>query len=173
MKEGKARRGLCAPLPRWGHWPQRVQGSALALLLFLLATPALAVSDPAEMLPDHAQELRAEQIGSQLRCLVCQNESIEESGADLAKDLRHVVRVRVAAGDSNQQVMAWMVSRYGNFVRLKPPFEPATWLLWASPWLALLAGGIWILLGRRQGAALPPPLSVEERAKLDQLMEHE
>ena len=150
----------------------RCAGGVLALLL-VCAVPAFAVSDPAEMLPDHAQELRAEQIGSQLRCLVCQNESIEDSGADLAKDLRHIVRQRVAAGDSNQQVMAWMVARYGNFVRLKPPFEPATWLLWGSPWLALLVGGIWILLGRRQKTAVLPPLSADEQARLAQLMEHE
>ena len=94
--------------------------AALLLAALLLAPLAWAVSDPAEMLPDPAQEQRAEKIGSQLRCLVCQNESIEESNADLAKDLRHLVRQRVAAGDTNPQVIAWVVSRYGNFVRLKP-----------------------------------------------------
>ena len=146
--------------------------AALLLAALLLAPLAWAVSDPAEMLPDPAQEQRAEKIGSQLRCLVCQNESIEESNADLAKDLRHLVRQRVAAGDTNPQVIAWVVSRYGNFVRLKPPFEPATWLLWASPWLALAAGGIWLWLARRPPAA-PPPLSAEEQAKLAELMEQE
>jgi cytochrome c-type biogenesis protein CcmH len=144
----------------------------LVLALSLIATPAFAISDPSEMLPDHAQELRAEKIGSQLRCLVCQNVSIEDSDADVAKDLRHLLRQRVAAGDSDQQVIDWMVARYGNFVRLKPPFEPATWLLWLSPLLALLAGAGWILLGRRRAAA-PPPLSDDEQAKLARLMEQE
>jgi len=143
----------------------------MALGFVLITTPCFAVNDPAEMLPDHAQELRAEHIGSELRCLVCQNESIEDSGADLAKDLRHLVRERVAAGDSDQQVIDWMVARYGNFVRLKPPFEPATWLLWLSPILALLVGTGWILLGRRKIAA-SQPLSPEEQASL-RLLERE
>jgi len=138
-------------------------------LLFLLLT---AVNDPSEMLPDHAQELRAEKIGSQLRCLVCQNESIEDSAAPLAKDLRHLVRVQVAAGDSDQQVIEWVVARYGSFVRLKPPFEPATWLLWFSPLLALAVGGCWIVLGRRKPAA-PEPLSDDEQQRLAQLMMRE
>jgi len=137
-----------------------------------MSTPALAINDPAEMLPDHAQELRAEEIGAQLRCLVCQNESIEDSAAPLARDLRHLVRERVAAGDSDQQVIDWMVARYGNFVRLKPPFEPATWLLWLSPLLALGVGTAWILLGRRKGA-VAAPLSAEEQAQLARLMEPE
>ncbi len=84
----------------------------------LLALPARAISDPAEMLANPAQEARAEQIGRQLRCLVCQNESIEDSGADLARDLRGIVRQRVAAGDTDSQITAWMVARYGEFVRL-------------------------------------------------------
>lgn len=84
------------------------------LLGFLLASPAYAVSDPAELLPNHAQELRAEAIGEQLRCLVCQNESVEQSDADLARDLRHIIRQRVVAGDSDQQVIDWMVARYGD-----------------------------------------------------------
>ena len=83
-----------------------------------------------------------------------------------------MVREQVAAGASDQQVISWMVARYGNFVRLKPPFEPATWLLWLSPLLALAAGGAWILLGRRR-FAVPAPLSAEEQAQLARLMERE
>lgn len=121
------------------------------------------------MLPDQAQEARAEQIGSQLRCLVCQNESIEDSNADLAKDLRAVVRKRVAAGDTDGQIMAWMVARYGSFVRLKPPLSAGTLLLWGTPVLALLAGAAAAILGRRRVAPVPAPLSPAEQARLAEL----
>ena len=142
---------------------------AIVLGLNLLGGPALALSDPAEMLRDPAQEARAEQVGSQLRCLVCQNESIEDSGADLARDLRAIVRQRVAAGDTDRQVVAWMVARYGNFVRLRPPLDSATLLLWGSPFLALFAGLGAAWLARRRPAAGPAPLSESERARLDEL----
>lgn len=143
----------------------------LLLAALLIARPALAISDPAEMLKDPKQEARAEAIGGQLRCLVCQNESIEDSGADLAKDLRAIVRQRVSAGDSNQQVIDWMVARYGNFVRLRPPFEPSTALLWATPVLGLLVGGAAAWWGRRRAvvSAPPAPLSPAEEAKLREL----
>ncbi len=143
--------------------------AAATLALTLLAGPALALSDPAEMLRDPAQEARAEQVGSQLRCLVCQNESIEDSGADLARDLRTIVRQRVAAGDTDAQVVAWMVARYGNFVRLRPALESATLLLWGSPFLALLAGLGAAWMARRRPAAGPAPLSESERARLAEL----
>src|SRR5690349_17637131 len=98
--------------------------SALLLLLLLaIVTPAHSLSDPSEMLANKQQEARAEAIGHQLRCLVCQNESIEDSGADLARDLRGIVRQRVAAGQSDQQIIGWMVSRYGQFVLLQPRFD--------------------------------------------------
>jgi cytochrome c-type biogenesis protein CcmH len=142
----------------------------LLLLPLLLAHPAWAVSDPAEMLPNRAQELRAEAIGEQLRCLVCQNQSIEDSNADLARDLRRIVRSRVVAGDSDPQVIGWVVARYGDFVRLRPPFRPLTWLLWLSPVLALGVGGAAVLLARRHRSAPPAPLSDAERAKLADLL---
>jgi len=142
--------------------------AALCLLL-LVAVPAYAVSDPAEMMRDPAQEARAEQVGRQLRCLVCQNESIEDSGADLARDLRAIVRQRVAAGDTDAQITAWMVARYGNFVRLRPPFNTITAALWLSPVLAVLAGLGVALLGRRGRQPAPPPLSETERLRLAEL----
>lgn len=144
----------------------------LALLLALAApalAPALAVDSPREMLPDPGQEARAEAIGQELRCLVCQNESIEDSSADLARDLRKIVRSRVAAGETDQQVVGWMVERYGNFVRLKPPFDKATLLLWGSPVLALAAGAAAVLAARRRAVAAPEPLTDEERRRLAQL----
>ncbi len=143
-------------------------GLVLALLL-LLAGPASALSDPVEMLRDPAQEARAERIGSQLRCLVCQNESIEDSGAGLARDLRAIVRQRVVAGDSDRQVVAWMVARYGNFVRLSPPLGASTLLLWFSPVLALGVGLGAAGLARRGRPAGPAPLSEAERVRLAEL----
>ena len=121
------------------------------------------------MLPDPAQELRAEQVGSQLRCLVCQNESIEDSNAELARDLRAVVRQHVRDGDSDGQIMAWMVARYGNFVRLSPPLTRTTLLLWGTPVLALLVGAGAALLGRRSIGSAPAPLSEAERVQLEEL----
>ncbi len=136
----------------------------------LLAGPAFAVSSPAEMLPDAAQEARAERIGSQLRCLVCQNESIEDSNATLAKELRGIVRQRVAAGDTDKQIMDWMVARYSKFVLLSPPLIPSTVLLWATPFLGLLIGGLAAYFGRRRlASAGAAPLSAAEQAKLREL----
>jgi len=143
---------------------------ALAACL-LLAGPALAISDPSEALPNKQEEARAVAIGRQLRCLVCQNESIEDSGADLARDLRHIVRQQVAAGRTNQQVIAWLVKRYGDFVRLKPPFEPSTYLLWFSPVLAVAAGAGIALMARRSRPAAPPPLSPAEQQRLRQILD--
>lgn len=148
-----------------------MRAAVLLLLTSLAATPAGAVSSPAEMLPDPAQERRAEAIGHQLRCLVCQNESIEESEADLARDLRRIIRSRVAAGSSDADVIAWMSDRYGDFVRLKPPVDAATLLLWGAPVLALGSGIAAVLLARRRTAAAPPPLSAEERRRLSDLLE--
>ncbi len=128
-----------------------------ALLLASAAAPAaLADSDPKEMLPDPKQEARAEAVGSQLRCLVCQNESIEDSNADLAKDLRAIVRQRIVAGDSNKQIIDWMVARYGNFVRLRPV-------------LGLLFGGLAAWYGRRRLISPPAPLTAAEQARLREL----
>ena len=144
------------------------RGALLALAL-LFATPAHAVSDPAEMLPNPALETRAEQVGRQLRCLVCQNESIEDSNADLARDLRRLVRARIAGGDTDDAATAWVVARYGDFVRLSPPFNAATAVLWASPVIAVLAGLGLALMARRRAPAPAAPLTEAERRRLDAL----
>ena len=151
---------------------------ALALFVVWSQAPAYAISDPTERLPNPAQEARAVEIGEQLRCLVCQNESIEDSGADLARDLRHIVRTRVAEGETDRQVIDWMVARYGDFVRLRPPFNAATFVLWASPVLALLVGAIAVLVSLRRPKAMPAgastgaaPLSPSEQATLRKLLD--
>ncbi len=141
----------------------------LLVLASLGATPAWAISDPAEMLKNPALEARAETVGRQLRCLVCQNESIEDSNAGLAKDLRQKVRSRIAAGDTNAQAIDWVVARYGDFVRLRPPVNGVTALLWASPVLAVGAGLGVVAWSRRRRAGPPPPLTDAERARLAEL----
>lgn len=138
-------------------------------VLLLLSGPALAVGNPADMLPDPAQEARAREIGRELRCLVCQNESIEDSNADLARDLRLLVRERIRAGDSDTQVVGFIRDRYGDFVLLRPPFNAGTAALWFSPALVLAGGILTIWLIRRRGNAAPAgpaPLSPEEQARL-------
>lgn len=144
----------------------------LALLLALLfATPAAAVL-PDEMLPDAAQEARARAISKDLRCVVCQNQSIDDSDAPLARDLRLLVREQISAGKSDSQVRDYVVARYGNFVLLKPPMEGDTLLLWAGPFAVLLLGGIGLVLWQRRRPAAAPdtaPLTEAERAELDRL----
>jgi len=144
---------------------------ALLLVLAFAASmapgPAHAVR-PDEMLPDPALEARAREVGSELRCLVCRNQSIDDSDADLAHDLRVLVRERIKAGDTNAQVVAYIRSRYGDFVLLRPPFEVGTLLLWGGPLLILILGGV--ALARfyrgRDKTPPPPPLSAEERRRL-------
>jgi len=138
---------------------------ALALLLPLQAH---ALSNPADMLPDAAGEARARALGREIRCMVCQNQSIEDSEVGLARDLRLIVRERVAAGDSDAQIKSFLHARYGDFVLLKPPFAWSTAALWATPLVALLAGFGLILASRRRAAAgtAPAPLTEEERQRL-------
>jgi len=146
--------------------------AALASLFALAALPAHAVQ-PSEMLSDPKLEARARAISEELRCLVCQNESIDESNADLAHDLRVLVRERLTAGDSDKAAIKYIVDRYGQFVLLKPPVEPATYALWLSPALLVLLGalGIGIYLRRRRAAAEPAPLTPGEEAELKRLLE--
>ncbi len=148
----------------------RLAGLLLALVLALSPMAAFA-ANPDEMLSDPALETRAEAIGDSLRCLVCQNESIEASDADLAHDLRLLVRERLKAGDSDQQATAYIVSRYGEFVLLQPVFALHTLLLWlAAP--GLIAIGIIILVvmaRRRRSEESPVVLSAEEADALEKL----
>ena len=147
--------------------------AALALML-AAAAPALAVL-PSERLADPKLEARARALSHELRCLVCQNENIDDSGADLAHDLRVLVRDRLKAGDSDEQTIAFVRARYGDFVLLRPPFQADTWLLWGGPLLILLLGGATLLLfyRRRQGAAPTTPLSAEERHRLAVLLDRD
>jgi cytochrome c-type biogenesis protein CcmH len=142
----------------------------LALAALVLATiagifPAYAVR-PDEMLADPGLEARARDISRDLRCLVCRNQSIDDSDADLAHDLRVLVRERITAGDSNDQVIGFVRARYGDFVLLRPPFAVGTALLWGGPLLVLLLGGVAIARFYRRRVEATPPLSPEERQRL-------
>jgi len=138
-------------------------------LLAMVATLCIAAaSDPAERLPDPAQEARARHIFQEVRCLVCQNESIDDSEAELAGDLRRIVRRQVAEGRSDEQIRAFLVARYGEFVLLKPPFSAGNLALWVGPFVVVLVGALLMaaLLRRR---ADPDALSAEEEARLSEL----
>jgi cytochrome c-type biogenesis protein CcmH len=143
----------------------------LALCLFLTPLPALAVN-PDEVLKDPVLEERARNLSAQLRCMVCQNQSIDDSNAELAKDLRLLVRERIVGGDSDQQVIDYVVSRYGEFVLLKPRLSAKTLVLWTAPALLLVigAGAVFALTRRRATRAPEKLLTPEEQAKLDQIL---
>ena len=142
----------------------------MALFLSIaLAGQALAVL-PGEMLSDPALEARARALSSELRCMVCQNQSIDDSDADLAHDLRVLVRERIKAGDDDEEVIAYVVSRYGEFVLLKPRFSLRNALLWMTPILLLVAGGVFIVLGARRRRAATPALSADEKQALEALL---
>jgi len=144
----------------------------LALLLLLLLVPGLTGAvEPRERLADPAMEVRARALSRTLRCLVCQNESIDESGADLARDIRVLLRERLVAGDSDAAARQFIVARYGDFVLLKPPLELATAVLWFAPVLLLISGGIAVVLYvRRHPEAEMPELSETERQRVAQLL---
>lgn len=147
----------------------RFAGRLIVVVLLFAPLPALAVGNPADMLPDPAQEARARELGRDIRCMVCQNQSIEDSEVGLARDLRLIVRERITAGDSDAEIKAFLHARYGDFVLLKPPFAWSTAALWATPAVAVLAGlGLILAMRRRaaQLAAAPPPLTEEERKRL-------
>jgi cytochrome c-type biogenesis protein CcmH len=148
---------------------------ALTCLLLLLAPLAARAVQPDEIMTDPRLEARARALSAQLRCLVCQNESIDESHADLAGDLRVLVRERLQAGDSDDQIRAFLVLRYGDFILLKPPFKLETWLLWGAPFLILLAGGGIIIVARRRQKSLAQAtnLSEAERATLEAILGEE
>jgi len=149
---------------------------ALLATLFLALAPTFAFAvEPSEMLKDPKLEARARALSEQLRCLVCQNESIDDSQAQLAHDLRVLIRQRILEGQSNAQIKAFLVSRYGNFILLKPPFETSTLLLWGTPVLILVCGGgaiLWSLRHRRP-LRKPASLSAAEEEKLAALVKEE
>ena len=145
---------------------------ALGLLVGAVLAGSAHAVEPGEMLKDPALELRARTISEGLRCLVCQNESIDESHADLARDLRLLVRQRLTAGDTNTQVQDYLVTRYGQFILLKPPFEAQTLLLWGTPLIVLLVGGAGLLLTmrRKPNVIASVPLTQAEAERLDTLI---
>ncbi|MGR9175040.1 cytochrome c-type biogenesis protein [Rhizobium leguminosarum] len=143
----------------------------LAFALLLMAAPAFAVN-PDEVLADPALEARARALSAELRCMVCQNQSIDDSNADLAKDLRLLVRERITDGDSDEAVLNYIVSRYGEFVLLKPRVAMKTVLLWGAPVLLVLAGGLSLLVFARKRAGKPTgsKLTADEQARLSELL---
>jgi cytochrome c-type biogenesis protein CcmH len=152
---------------------------AIALISITMMSPAYAVN-PDEILEDPALEARARVVGKELRCLVCQNQSIDDSDADLARDLRVLVRERITQGDSNEEVIDYVVSRYGDFVLLNPPFKLKTYALWFGPWVILVFGVvvIWLFYRRRhtafsEGNATANSLNEKEATRLKKIMEED
>jgi len=145
----------------------------LAAMMGLAAASALAV-EPGERLADPALEARARALSGELRCLVCQNQSIDDSNADLAHDLRVLIRERLGAGDSDAQVLQFMVHRYGDFILLRPPVKPDTYLLWFGPFVVLALGALGAALylrrSRRALQQAPAPLSADEQRRLRKLL---
>lgn len=158
---------------------------ALIVVLALVAPLSAGAVEPNEILKDPALEARAREVGKELRCVVCQNQSIDDSNAELAGDMRVLVRERILAGDSNVQVIDYMVGRYGDYVLLDPPFKAATLVLWIGPAVIAGLGLIWLVMmfRRRKGASgedelltagpQAVPLSDEERRKLEKIMKED
>jgi cytochrome c-type biogenesis protein CcmH len=160
------------------HRPRSYLGVAAALALSaLVLAPAAVAVQPDEILSDPALEARARGLSAGLRCLVCQNQSIDDSNAPLARDLRLLVRERLVAGDSDQAVQDYVVRRYGEFVLLKPPLDTGTALLWIAPLLLLAGAGVFAArqfrgAAKAVDAASPEaPLSPDEQRKLDEILE--
>jgi cytochrome c-type biogenesis protein CcmH len=147
----------------------------IALVMLAAAPPAAHAVEPGEMLKNPVLEKRAREISKRLRCLVCQNQSIDDSDADLAHDLRVLVRERLTAGESDQQVISFIVSRYGDFVLLRPPVEPATYALWFGPAIILLIGGfgavVFLRRRRPEAAGAARPLDAAEQERLAALLD--
>lgn len=147
--------------------------AALGLVTALATGPALAVL-PSEMLKDPALEARAEALSKNVRCQVCQNEDIDDSAAPLAADLRRLIREKMVAGDSDQQILDFLVKRYGDNVLMRPPIKPTTWALWFGPAVLLVvtAGAIGVAARRRRTAAIAPPeLAPDEEQRLRDILE--
>jgi cytochrome c-type biogenesis protein CcmH len=156
-----------------GHRSASVLLLAALIALVVLFTPVHAV-EPGEMLSNPALEARARRLSQELRCLVCQNQSIDDSNAELARDLRRIVRERLAAGDTDAQVLAFVEARYGEFALLRPRLAPHTLLLWLSPLLLLAGTGVFLIRRARSrpqpSAITVAPLSSAEQKRLDDLL---
>jgi cytochrome c-type biogenesis protein CcmH len=149
----------------------RARVSLICALAALVLTGA--ASDPAERLPDPAKEARARHLFEGFRCVVCQNESIDDSEADLAADLRRVIRQQVAQGRSDADIRSFMVARYGEFILLKPRFTVGNAALWLAPLMVLLVGGVVFFARARKPLASEAALTSEEEAKLRRLLAEE
>ncbi|KQZ94213.1 cytochrome C [Mesorhizobium sp. Root157] len=150
---------------------RRLSLASLCLGLALLVSSHVQAVTPDEMLADPALEARARSLSEGLRCLVCQNQSIDASDADLARDLRILVRERITAGDTDDEVTDYIVSRYGEFVLLKPRFDLSNALLWGAPFLLLIGGAVFVFrASRKKQPAEAAELSKEEQAALDQML---
>jgi len=145
----------------------------LALLALLFVSPAAFAVQPDEQLADPVLEARAREISEGLRCLVCQNQSIDDSNAPLARDLRLLVRERLEAGDSDEEVRAYLVARYGDFILLKPPFAWRTLLLWLTPLGVLVVGALVAFSRRRRGLREREGLSGDEEEALARILQQE
>lgn len=156
------------------EWRAIISAFMAAIFIVAVCAPPVLAVQPDEVLSDKSLEKRARSLSTGLRCLVCQNQSIDDSDAPLAKDLRILVRERLVAGDSDQQVIDYVVARYGDFVLLKPPMNTHTMLLWIAPFLALAVAVVVILRGMRArpaaSIATAAPLSAREEEELDRLI---
>jgi len=145
----------------------------LTITLLFTSLPQAHAVQPDEILSDPVLEARARELSGQMRCLVCQNQSIDDSDAPLAKDLRLLIRERLVQGETNEQVVSYLVSRYGEFVLLKPRLNASTALLWGGPFAILLIGGLIIFMRRRKGSMLAEPeqaLSEDEQSSLRKVL---
>ena len=174
-EQRKKRKGAQKTQMVFKRSPWRLRGPSFAaalLALALSALPAFAV-EPNEQLKNPALEARARAISTGLRCLVCQNETIDESNASLAHDIRVLLRERLTAGDTDAQAVKAIVDRYGEFVLLNPPVEPATYVLWFGPvgvlLIGLIGGAIW-LRRRDTTAGSAAPLNADEQSRLESIL---
>ena len=145
---------------------------ALTALMLLLTTQSAFAVLPDEKLANPVLEARALALSKELRCVVCQNQSIDDSAAPIARDMRLLLRGRIVAGDSDKQAVDYLVARYGNYVLLKPPFQSDTWILWLGPFAVLVLAGTGLFFSLRNKAALVPatPLSASERQRVARLL---
>ncbi len=157
---------------------KRLRLLAVALVIGFGLAPVLSQAvEPDEILDDPVLEARAREISAQVRCVVCQNESIDTSNAGIARDLRILIRERLVAGDTDQEIFDFLVARYGDFVLFRPPFKPETWALWFAPFIIIAAGGAGVVLlvrrANRRAAAGPGQLTEEELARIEKIIEKE